>query len=83
MSKKDVLQFLQENRTEYVSGEALCRRLGITRAAVWKAVAALRKEGYTIDARPSRGYRLSAAPDAPVHMFRYRQSSLISGKPSA
>jgi len=64
MSKKDVLQFLQENRTEYVSGEALCRRLGITRAAVWKAVAALRKEGYTIDARPSQGYRLSAEPDA-------------------
>ena len=64
MSKKDVLQFLQENQTEYISGEALCRRLGITRAAVWKAVAALRKEGYTIDARPSQGYRLAAAPDA-------------------
>ena len=64
MSKKDVLQFLTENQTEYVSGEALCRRLGITRAAVWKAVAALRKEGYEIEARPSLGYRLTAAPDA-------------------
>jgi len=66
MSKKDVLQFLTENQTEYVSGEALCRRLGITRAAVWKAVAALRKEGYEIEARPSLGYRLTAAPDALV-----------------
>ncbi len=64
MSKKEVLHFLQENQNEYVSGEALCRRLGITRAAVWKAVAALRKEGYTIEARPSQGYRLSAVPDA-------------------
>ena len=64
MRKKDVLHFLQENQTEYISGEALCRRLGITRAAVWKAVAALRKEGYTIEARPSQGYRLTASPDA-------------------
>ena len=64
MSKKDVLLFLQENQTEYVSGEVICRRLGITRAAVWKAVAALRKEGYCIEARPSQGYRLISVPDA-------------------
>ena len=67
MSKKEVLRFLTENQSEYISGEVLCRRLGITRAAVWKAVAALRKEGCRIEARPSQGYRLTAAPDTLTH----------------
>ncbi len=46
-----------------LSGEELARRLGCSRAAVWKRVAALRGQGYRIDGRRAGGYTLAAAPD--------------------
>src|SRR5205814_10715375 len=46
-----------------LSGEELARRLGCSRAAVWKRVAALRRRGYRIEGRPAGGYRLAAQPD--------------------
>lgn len=42
-----------------VSGEALGRELGISRAAVWKAVRRLAHLGLEVEALPGRGYRLS------------------------
>ena len=50
---------LSEYGTEFVSGEELAERLGCSRAAVWKKVANLRKEGYPIEAVTNRGYRLN------------------------
>lgn len=47
----------------YISGEHLSRELGVSRSAVWKHMSALRKEGYCIEAFPSRGYRLVSSPD--------------------
>jgi BirA family transcriptional regulator, biotin operon repressor / biotin---[acetyl-CoA-carboxylase] ligase len=41
------------------SGEALARALGVSRSAVWKAVAALRSLGATVHAVRNRGYRLA------------------------
>ncbi len=58
---KIVHLFRQENG--FISGEHLSRELGVSRAAVWKHISALRKSGYSIEAIPSRGYRLLAAPD--------------------
>lgn len=49
-----------------VSGEELAADLGVSRTAVAKHVAALRGLGYVIEAEPGRGYRLLAAPDAPL-----------------
>ena len=46
-----------------LSGEAMARRLGCTRAAVAKHVAALRRAGWRIDARRAEGYRLVSVPD--------------------
>lgn len=46
-----------------LSGEELARRLGCSRAAVWKRVAGLRRQGYKIDGRHADGYALAAAPD--------------------
>src|SRR5699024_4722485 len=43
---------------EPVSGEALADGIGVTRAAVWKHVAALRKRGLPVDARTGLGYSL-------------------------
>ncbi len=62
MSKEQVLRMLRGSE-DYVSGESISETLGITRAAVWKAVDALRREGYDVESRKSRGYRLVAAPD--------------------
>src|SRR5262249_27385190 len=46
-----------------LSGQELARRLGCTRAAVWKHIAALRQAGYEIRGRRSSGYLLAAVPD--------------------
>ena len=59
MSNKDqVLKALQKSKSEYISGEQLSERLGVSRAMVWKCVRALRQEGYQIDAVTNRGYAL-------------------------
>ena len=62
MTKEEVLSLLL-TAGEPVSGEHICRKLGVTRAAVWKAIDQLRQEGYTIEAAPRRGYTLTARPD--------------------
>jgi BirA family biotin operon repressor/biotin-[acetyl-CoA-carboxylase] ligase len=62
-SEELVLSFLAEAADDYVSGEAISDKLGLTRAAVWKHVEALRSHGYRIDAVPARGYRLIEVPD--------------------
>ncbi len=58
-----ILAFLAEAADEFVSGEAISGKLGLSRAAVWKHVDALRGQGYRIEAVPARGYRLVAIPD--------------------
>ena len=40
------------------SGEKLAAELGVTRAAVWKAVNALKRDGFDIAASTNKGYRL-------------------------
>jgi BirA family biotin operon repressor/biotin-[acetyl-CoA-carboxylase] ligase len=64
--RREVLGALRRAPGEIVSGEALAERLGVSRAAVSKHVAALRETGYDIEAAPGAGYRLRSAPDAPV-----------------
>ena len=62
MLKDNVLRLLSFAATP-LSGEAMSQELGVSRAAVWKAMEALRGEGYVIDSRPGRGYRLLSSPD--------------------
>lgn len=63
MSQQRVRDALQAAEGRYLSGEELSRTIGITRAAVWKAVEGLRRQGYDIEARTGRGYRLRQSPD--------------------
>ena len=46
-----------------VSGDTLAREAGLTRAAVWKRIDALREAGVGIEASPGRGYRLEQPLD--------------------
>jgi BirA family biotin operon repressor/biotin-[acetyl-CoA-carboxylase] ligase len=57
-----VLQFLRAT-DGYLSGQEISRRLGVSRAAVWKIIQTLREEGYEIESGPNRGYRLVSGPD--------------------
>jgi len=63
LSRETVLSLLLAHPGEYLSGAAMSRTLGVSRAAVWKAIEALRQEGYEITSAPNRGYRLESAPD--------------------
>lgn len=46
-----------------ISGNDLARRLGVSRSAVWKAIEALRAQGYGVEAAPHRGYCLYSGAD--------------------
>lgn len=63
MSSREAVLSLLRGEEGFLSGQELSRRLQLSRAAVWKAVDALRGEGYEIEARTGLGYRLAAAPD--------------------
>lgn len=61
--KEQVLAFLEARKGEYVSGREIGDRLGLTRAAVWKSIKALKEDGYAISAGTNRGYCLAADSD--------------------
>ncbi|MHB8916929.1 MAG: biotin--[acetyl-CoA-carboxylase] ligase [Desulfocucumaceae bacterium] len=63
MKKIEVLNLLKQNGPGFVSGEEICRGLGVSRTAVWKHMRALKEEGYGIEAVPRSGYRLVGIPD--------------------
>ena len=56
--KSKLLGILEQQKGETLSGEKLAEELHCTRAAIWKAVKALREEGYTIEAGQNKGYML-------------------------
>lgn len=62
MMKEKILKVLKESPL-YVSGEQLCKSLGVSRTAVWKHIQALRAAGYVIDSQTNLGYRLQSVPD--------------------
>ena len=47
---------------DYISGEALSKKLGVSRVSVWKHIHSLKEDGYIIEASP-RGYKLISSPD--------------------
>lgn len=63
MHKNHILRLLRSSRTGYVSGAELASTLGVSRTAVWKQIKAIERDGYGIEAVPSKGYRLTASPD--------------------
>lgn len=56
--KQSVIKELEECRGQSISGSYLAAKLNVTRSAIWKAVKALQKDGYMIDAATNRGYLL-------------------------
>lgn len=60
--KAEVLAALKE-ADGYVSGQALCDALGVSRTAIWKDMKKLKEQGYEIASVPNKGYCLLSAPD--------------------
>jgi BirA family transcriptional regulator, biotin operon repressor / biotin---[acetyl-CoA-carboxylase] ligase len=58
-----LLELFRDKQGGLVSGEELSGALQVSRTAVWKHIKALKELGYLIEAVPSQGYRLVAAPD--------------------
>lgn len=61
--RDQILQLFLTADDIFISGEDLSQRLGVSRAAIWKHISALRHLGYAIEAVPSRGYHLLSQPD--------------------
>ncbi|MGN0034399.1 MAG: biotin--[acetyl-CoA-carboxylase] ligase [Coriobacteriales bacterium] len=61
--KDQVLRMLEDDRTAWHSGEEMANRLGVSRAAVWKAIKGLRDGGHSIESGKNRGYRLGPDDD--------------------
>ena len=62
-TKNRILELLEQQRGESISGEHLAGVLGISRNAVWKAIKELQKDSYNIVAVTNKGYCLSAEND--------------------
>lgn len=60
--QKEIIHFLKRSKG-YISGEDISRELKISRAAIWKYMQELRKDGYEIIAVPHLGYQLKSCPD--------------------
>lgn len=79
--KAKILALLRE-REDYVSGQELCQRFGVSRTAVWKAMGQLKKEGYQIEAVQNRGYRLASNRQVyGRHELESRMDTAWAGKP--
>lgn len=62
-TKEAVLSALEASRNVPLSGEELAQSIGVSRTAVWKAINALREQGYEISAATGSGYVLSGSSD--------------------
>ena len=81
MAKDEILRLLRE-KGDYVSGEQMAEMLGVSRAAIWKQVQALMRDGYEIESSQNKGYKLTGIPDK-LYPFEVRyglQTRLIGSK---
>jgi len=61
--RTEILDILRRAGAQYISGEEMANRLGVSRTAIWKHIRELREEGYEIVSHSRSGYSLREAPD--------------------
>ncbi|AMA73542.1 biotin--[acetyl-CoA-carboxylase] ligase [Aneurinibacillus thermoaerophilus] len=64
--RENLLQMFKQAGGEFISGEEISRRLGVSRTAIWKHIEEFREEGYVFEAVRRSGYRLVFAPDVMI-----------------
>jgi BirA family transcriptional regulator, biotin operon repressor / biotin---[acetyl-CoA-carboxylase] ligase len=77
--RNELIRVLIANDAVFMSGEEISRKVGVSRAAIWKHIEELRQEGYEIEARPRHGYRLVHRPDrmAPEEIYPHLQTDVF------
>ena len=58
--KQSVLEIFENNPNTYLSGEAMAKKLYVSRNAIWKAVNELKKDGYDRSAVTNEGYCMNS-----------------------
>lgn len=75
-----IISVLKETGSSHVSGEELSKRLGVTRASIWKHIENLRAMGYDIMAQPHLGYKLISVPDKLLaHEIKWKLATRLLG----
>jgi BirA family biotin operon repressor/biotin-[acetyl-CoA-carboxylase] ligase len=76
----EIIGFLKESK-DYLSGEEISRKLKLSRAAIWKNIEELRKNGYKIEAVKHHGYRIVSSPDKLLpEEIRFKLAAKTFGK---
>jgi BirA family biotin operon repressor/biotin-[acetyl-CoA-carboxylase] ligase len=59
---KELLTFLRE-KNDFISGDYIAHKIGISRTAIWKYINQLELLGYTLEKLKGKGYKLVDSPD--------------------
>lgn len=59
-----ILRELLDGNDDFVSGNRIAERLGISRVAIWSHMEKLRSQGFDFEAVRSKGYRLTLRPNS-------------------
>lgn len=62
-TRNKLINLLSKNNDQYISGQMLSDELNISRSAVWKHINELKKDGYVIEGKSNKGYRIIKFPD--------------------
>ncbi len=62
-AKYEILCMLLESQGQFVSGNELGAKTGVSRSAVWKNIQALLKEGFPIQTTKKKGYKIASETD--------------------
>ena len=76
--REKILEVILDNEKEFISGEELSKKLGISRTAIWKHIRILRSQGYNIESVNKKGYRLVDEPTDllnPQNIYRNRRAT--------
>lgn len=60
--KSEIIRLLK-SCSDFVSGQDISNRLGVTRTAIWKYINAIKADGYEIQSISNRGYKIISSPD--------------------
>ncbi|MEC5422485.1 biotin--[acetyl-CoA-carboxylase] ligase [Virgibacillus sp. C22-A2] len=62
-TRNKLIELLAANKDTYISGQVMSDQLNISRSAIWKHMKELKKDGYQIEGKSNKGYRILKFPD--------------------
>lgn len=78
--KTEIVNFLKK-APDFISGQQISDKFHLSRAAIWKNIEELRREGYSIDAVSRRGYCLKKVPDKLIEReIQYGLNTKVFGR---